>query len=130
VLAVGVALGESGGFFKMDVSDDMGEWDRLGRQSGGDARWVFGHHNPTHRSNAIAREYETIDILIPSHPADFRPNGSTSEAQTHLEMFTSHSAQSTASASLRGSFPQRCGMEERHPKNDGISALAVSEGCI
>jgi hypothetical protein len=52
----------------MGMSDDMGEWDRLGRQSGGDARWVFGHHNSwrhnqTHRSNAIAREYETIDIL-------------------------------------------------------------------
>jgi hypothetical protein len=68
VLAVGVALGESGGFLKMGVSDYMGEWDRLGRQSGRDAGWIFGHlnsrrHNPTHRSNTIAREYETIDIL-------------------------------------------------------------------
>ena len=68
MLAVGVALGESGGFLKTGVSNDMGEWDRLGKQSGGDARWVFGYHNSrkhnlTHKSNAIAREYKTINIL-------------------------------------------------------------------
>ena len=120
--------------FKKGMSDDMGEWDRLGRQSGGDARWVFEHlnsrrHNQTHRSNTIARKYETIDILNiisptpPTLPKWLNKWSANSPWNIHIPLCSINSLNLTTR-----SFPQQRGMEEQHPKEDRISALAVSEG--